>query len=88
MAVTVGASPPTAAQKTALKSAFDLGNVNNTSDADKPVSVATQIALDARLMATNCLSELATDLATQEAAQANLGLGAADPLAHYILAKA
>lgn len=40
------------------------------------------------LLASNRLSELATDPATQEAAQANLGLGVADPLAYYILAKA
>lgn len=40
------------------------------------------------LLASNRLSELATDPATQEAAQANLGLGAVDPLAYYILAKA
>lgn len=36
----------------------------------------------------NNLSELAADPAAQEAAQTNLGLGAADPLSHYILAKA
>ena len=40
------------------------------------------------LLVTNRLSELAADPATQEAAQANLGLGASDPLAYYILAKA
>lgn len=40
------------------------------------------------LLVTNRLSELAADPAAQEAAQTNLGLGAADPLAHYILAKA
>ena len=40
------------------------------------------------LLASNRLSELAADPATQEAAQANLGLGAIDPLAYYILAKA
>lgn len=40
------------------------------------------------LLVTNRLSELAADPATQEAAQANLGLGAIDPLAYYILAKA
>ena len=40
------------------------------------------------LLVNNRLSELATDPATQEAAQANLGLGAVDPLAYYILAKA
>ena len=40
------------------------------------------------LLVSNRLSELASDPATQEAAQANLGLGAVDPLAYYILAKA
>lgn len=39
------------------------------------------------LLVSNRLSELASDPATQEAAQANLGLGAVDPLAYYILAK-
>ena len=36
----------------------------------------------------NRLSELAADPAAQSDAQANLGLGATDPLAYYILAKA
>lgn len=36
----------------------------------------------------NRLSEIATDPAAQAAAQQNLGLGTADPLAYYILAKA
>lgn len=40
------------------------------------------------LLVTNRLVELAADPATQEEAQANLGLGAVDPLAYYILAKA
>ena len=40
------------------------------------------------LLVTNRLSELATDPAAQADAQANLGLGASDPLAYYILAKA
>lgn len=40
------------------------------------------------LMAANKLSELSADPAVQEAAQQHLGLGVADPLAHYILAKA
>ena len=40
------------------------------------------------LLVTNRLSELSTDPAAQEAAQTNLGLGLADPLAYYILAKA
>lgn len=40
------------------------------------------------LLASNRLSELATDPAAQADAQTNIGLGAVDPLAHYILAKA
>ena len=40
------------------------------------------------LLLSNAFSEFASDPAAQEAAQTNLGLGAADPLAHYILAKA
>jgi len=40
------------------------------------------------LLVTNRLSELATDPQAQADAQANLGLGATDPLAYYILAKA
>ena len=40
------------------------------------------------LLVTNRLSELATDPQAQTDAQANLGLGATDPLAYYILAKA
>ena len=39
------------------------------------------------LLVTNRLSELAADPATQEAAQANIGLGVVDPLAYYFLAK-
>lgn len=40
------------------------------------------------LLASNRLSELATDPAAQADAQTNIGLGAVDPLAYYILAKA
>lgn len=40
------------------------------------------------LLVTNKLAELAVDAATQEAAQANIGLGVVDPLAYYLLAKA
>ena len=43
---------------------------------------------DGALLVTNRLSELATDAQAQADAQANLGLGATDPLAYYILAKA
>ena len=40
------------------------------------------------LLVTNRLSEFAADPAAQADAQTNLGLGVADPLAYYILAKA
>lgn len=40
------------------------------------------------LLVTNRLSEFAADPAAQADAQTNLGLGAVDPLAYYILAKA
>ena len=39
------------------------------------------------LLIDNRLNEFAGDAAAQEQAQANLGLGVADPLAYYILAK-
>ncbi len=77
MAVTVGASPPTNAQKAALKTAFDLGSVDNTADADKPVSTATQTALAARLLASARLAEFATEEA-KAAARANIGLEVID----------
>ena len=40
------------------------------------------------MLAVNRLSELAADPAAQADAQANIGLGAVDPLAYYILARA
>ena len=40
------------------------------------------------LLVSNRLSELASDPAAQADAQTNIGLGAVDPLAYYILAKA
>ena len=39
------------------------------------------------LLIDNRLAEFAGDTAAQAQAQANLGLGVADPLAYYILAK-
>ena len=39
------------------------------------------------LLIDNRLSEFAGDANAQEQAQANLGMGVADPLAYYILAK-
>lgn len=40
------------------------------------------------LLASNRFAEFASDPVAQADAQANLGLGATDPLAYYILAKA
>ena len=40
------------------------------------------------LLIDNRLNEFAGNTAAQEQAQTNLGLGVADPLAYYILAKA
>lgn len=40
------------------------------------------------LLVNNRLAELSTNPAAQTEAQTNLGLGVADPLAYYILAKA
>lgn len=43
---------------------------------------------DGALLVSNRLSEFAADPAAQADAQQNIGLGAVDPLAYYILAKA
>lgn len=49
-----------------------LGNVNNTSDANKPVSTATTTQLNLKLAIASNLSELSATAAT---ARTNLGLG-------------
>lgn len=46
MAVTVGGNNPTPTQKQQFRDAFDLGSVDNTSDANKPISTAAQAALN------------------------------------------
>lgn len=43
------AGTPDAGQQTTIKNSLSLGNVDNTSDANKPVSTATQTALDLKL---------------------------------------
>lgn len=55
------------------KSTIGLANVDNTADTQKPISTAVQAALDAKLAATNNLS----DLAAPATARTNLGLGSA-----------
>ncbi len=44
------------------KAMVGLGNVDNTSDADKPISTATQSALDAKLAASTATSTYATKI--------------------------
>ena len=58
------------------KTSIDLGNVNNTSDVNKPVSAATQTALDAKADNTSVQSALAlksniTDVNTALALKSN-----------------
>ena len=53
-----------------------------------PVIAGTPGDAKDALRASNRLSEFAQDPQAQADAQANLGLGAVDPLAYYILAKA
>lgn len=65
-AVTAAAIAPGSVTKTDV----GLGNVDNTSDASKPISTATQTALDTKLTASNNLS----DLANATTARSNLGL--------------
>ena len=47
-ATTIGRSVLTSTDAAAVRTAIALGNVNNTSDANKPISSATQTALDAK----------------------------------------
>lgn len=50
---TTGRSVLTAADAAAARTAVGLGNVNNTSDASKPISTAVQTALDGKLNTTD-----------------------------------
>lgn len=64
------------------KNDIGLGNVDNTSDANKPVSTATQTALNAKLTIANNLS----DLENVSTARTNLGLGSAATMTPTTLA--
>lgn len=64
------------------KSDVGLGNVDNTSDANKPVSTATQTALNTKLTASNNLS----DLTNTTTARTNLGLTASATMTPTALA--
>lgn len=69
--------------------AMELRMVRTPSElpADMGVLIAGKPATGAFLIA-NRLSEIAADPTAQLDAQQNIGLGAVDPLAYYILAKA
>ncbi|HVX24073.1 MAG TPA: hypothetical protein VG992_01890 [Candidatus Saccharimonadales bacterium] len=73
---TVNSKNPTAGDVTLSKSDVGLSNVDNTSDASKPVSTATQTALNTKLTASSNLS----DLGSASSARTNLGLGGAATL--------
>ena len=47
------------------REAVGLGNVNNTSDANKPISIATQVALDKKTDSVPVINSLKTKVANQ-----------------------
>lgn len=70
-----------AAQKTALalaKADVGLGNVDNTSDANKPVSTAQQAALDGKASATDLTTHTANTSNPHNVTKTQVGLGNAD----------
>lgn len=80
-----GAAQAAAGNHTHTKSAIGLGNVDNTSDANKPISAATQSALDTKVAtsrAVNASSHFSATMgnlsANRTLALANGGVGIAD----------
>ena len=69
---------------------IDLYRAIKGAKGDKPSGGGNpgEVNASGALLAANRLSEYALDPAAQTDAQANLGLGIADPLSYYILAKA
>jgi len=67
------------------KSDIGLGNVNNTSDANKPVSLPTQAALDLKLATSDLDDATATNIADTSTATASaLGTVTNDAIANHI----
>ena len=70
------------------KSQVDLGNVDNTSDANKPISTATQIALDLKADKTGIITSLLTGFSAASSALSILAtdsiLGAFQKVQYYI----
>lgn len=80
------------ALQTATSSTVGLGNVDNTSDVNKPVSTATQTALDAKLASTALDSSVATlvggSSSTATAIDTKISAATGGSTAVYILAPA
>ncbi|MDB5179597.1 MAG: hypothetical protein JWN12_229 [Candidatus Saccharibacteria bacterium] len=80
------------ALQSATKSTVGLGNVDNTSDVNKPISTATQTALDAKLTSASLDSSTAaligTTSSTTTAINSKIATATAGTISVYILAPA
>lgn len=63
---------------TALKTALSLNNVDNTSDADKPISTATQTALNLKADSSTVSTHIANTNNPHEVTKSQVGLGNVD----------